>query len=553
MKTYLTLLLTLVKVNFSLVTLKHAWRRDLRKRWQMAGIGLLIALGVIPLLWTLLGLVRLLHGALSMGGHEDLIITISLLSAQMLIFLLGLFYLLAAFYMAHDRETLLALPLKPGHVLGAKFSLVMINEYLTTLPLLLPILITFGLLEGVGMAYWLMLVPLLLLLPVLPLALSALLLVILMRFVNLGRHKDKLIVIGALSLMGLSFFVQLRLSQGHLDGQQVVAALSAEDGLVNWLGARFPLALWGTRMLQHPGEGTGWSSGLLFVGSSLLVAALFILVGSKLYYSGLIGIGDTARSTRVRGQLILGGGRHPLRALWLREWRVMNRVPMFLLNGSLAVLFVPVLLGVMLRFNGNLRSDPMFSMLLSRAGSTAILAAAAFLVVCASFNGIASTAISREGGRFWLSKVIPVSPIIQAGAKLLHAMTLGTVGLTAGSLSLVFALGLSFDVLLPAILLAFPAMAAFAVIGLCIDLMRPKLHWTSPQAAIKQNMNAFLSTLFQMLVLVGLGFLYARLRGYGWGSTSILLGYGAFFLLLFAAGWTFLATKVRKRYTLIVG
>lgn len=548
MKNLRILLFTLLRVNFGLSSLKYQLRKDARKRWMAAGILLLVVFGIIPLLWTLLGLVRLLHGAMAMGGHQHLIITLSLLSAQALIFLLGLFYLLAAFYMSHDRETLLALPIKPGQVLGAKFSLVMINEYLTTLPLLLPILIYFGLLEGVGTAYWLMLVPLVLLLPVLPLALSALLLVVLMRFVNLGRHKDKLIVIGALCLIGLSLFIQLKLPQAEMNGQQMVAALSARDGLVNWLGSRFPLALWGTRMLQHPGEPLGWSNGLLYAGSSLLLVFLFLHVGRRIYYLGLIGIGDMARSSRPQGRLRLGGGHHPRRALLVRELRVMNRTPMFLLNGSLAVLYVPVLLGVMLRFNSNVQADGLLSMLLAQSGATVVLATAAFLIICGSFNGIASTTFSREGGRFWISKILPVSPTIQVAAKFLHSMVLGSIGLLAGSLSLGITLGTPVRVLLPSFLLAHPAMAAFAVIGMGIDLLRPKLQWTSPQAAIKQNMNAFLSNLFQLLVLVGLGFLYGRLRELEWGSTLILLSYGGFFLLLFAVGWTFLTRMAKRRY-----
>ncbi len=553
MNNYWNLLRTLLRVNFGIGKLRYQLKKDPGKLFGALALGLLMALAVVPLLWLLTRILDLLHGALAQAGQSYLIVTLTLLASQLLIFLFGIFYLLSAFYLTRDREQLLALPLHPRQVLGAKFTLVLVNEYLSSWPLLLPILIYFGWLERAGLGYWLSLVPVLLLLPLLPLALAALLVVGLMRVVNLGRHKDKLIVAGSLLLMTLSILLQLKLAGFSGQGTEFLQAMTAPNGLSQKLASGFPPALWASRMLEHAGDPSGWLAALLFIGSALAVAALFLQAGQKLYYSGLIGLSEAGSAARFLGELPLGAGHHPRRAIFRREWQVMNRTPIFLLNGTLLALFVPVTFGLLLYFNAEMRQDRLFAYLHSRFSHLAILSSSFFLILCASINGTAASAFSREGGRFWISKVIPVAPGWQVAAKFMHAMLLALIGLVAGSLSLHQALRTPIAILLPAFLLALLATMAFSATGLGIDLLRPKLKWTHPQQAIKQNLNVFLNTLLQLSTMAGLAFLFGDLRRQGVDGTLILAGYGGFFLVLFLACGALLLRLAERRYHEIEG
>jgi ABC-2 type transport system permease protein len=49
--------------------------------------------------------------------------------------------------------------------------------------------------------------------------------------------------------------------------------------------------------------------------------------------------------------------------------------------------------------------------------------------------------------------------------------------------------------------LGFLATGLINVLGLIVDLLRPKLSWNDPQEAIKQNLNAFFSLLIALLVI----------------------------------------------------
>ena len=43
----------------------------------------------------------------------------------------------------------------------------------------------------------------------------------------------------------------------------------------------------------------------------------------------------------------VSSGRRPVRAIFAREWRIMNRTPIFLLNGVLTAVLVPLIFVVM--------------------------------------------------------------------------------------------------------------------------------------------------------------------------------------------------------------
>ncbi len=131
------------------------------------------------------------------------------MGGQLFILLFGLYYVISAFYFSRDLEFLIPLPLKPFEVMASKFAVIMINEYLTVMIIVLPVLVGYGVLARGGLPYWTNGVLVYLLLPVIPLAVVSLLVVLMMRFVNLSRKKDALILAGSVLLiavgMGLQF------------------------------------------------------------------------------------------------------------------------------------------------------------------------------------------------------------------------------------------------------------------------------------------------------------------------------------------------------------
>jgi ABC-2 type transport system permease protein len=290
------------------------------------------------------------------------------------------------------------------------------------------------------------------------------------------------------------------------------------------------------------------------MGASLALFWLLLVLAEKLFYRGLVGIGETSgrRKALSRAEMSrrVATGRHPVRAVFVREWRIMNRTPIFLLNGLLTVLIFPALFLVMAKTGAGRGDNAAFLRLLTGQAPAVpvILAAAAFMVVSGSLNGTASSTFSREGAQFWMSKAFPVAPRDQVLAKFIHSYLIVILGIVPSSLVLHLALHMTIGRILPAAGLALLLGVVLTAVGMIIDLARPLLDWTNPQKAIKQNLNVLFSMAASIAIMSALG--YGGYRAYtaGLSGGTLLALLAALLAVLSALGLALLFRFADKRY-----
>jgi len=539
--------------NFGWSVIRHRLFIEKRDRWLVP----LIALAVVGVVPTLVLYVRLLNAGFDMLksiGQEKALLTLAILAGQLVILVFGLFYLIATFYFSTDLEYLISLPLKPSQIMLSKFAVVLVNEYLTIAPLILPILLVYGFRKPGKPDYWILMPLTYLLLPVIPLAAAGLAVIGMMRVVNIGRKKDLLIVIGSLVLIGAAFFLQFGLSRAagtsSPDAQKIMAMIASPNGLVQSIGRRFPPSIWATRLLDDGlFSGAGLAGFILFAGLSVLLYGGLVAGAQRLFFGGLMGLsersGVSGRRAKAVGKIRLTSGRHPVKAIFLREFRLMNRTPIFLLNGVLGVLMVPVIFALMPSSGspGDDTSD-IIRLITSAKPVTGALAMTIFMVLCATLSGVASSSFSREGHKFWISKAIPVDYRQQVLAKFLHSMAIAMLGIASATAVLVFRFHLGAGKWLPCLALALPVTAFLTCVNLAIDLARPLLDWISPQKAMKQNLNVLIAMLLDLGFLFLLGLAFLGLGKFGLSLTAVvsimfglalgLAGISCCFLLKFA-------------------
>ena len=510
-----------LRSNFGLATLKHRLFKEKKDRWLVPLFGL-AALGILP---TLYGVVLLIENAfliLKPMGQERAILTLGFLAGQLLILLFGIYYVISAFYFSRDLEMLIPLPLRPYEVMLSKFAVIVINEYLTVMAVVLPVVITFGVLAKGGAGYWVNAVLVYAALPIIPLAVVSVLVVAMMRFINVSRKKDILILAGSILLIVASLALQvgLRRSQGQgpeASAQAVAAFFTSPDSLLNRVGAKFPPSIWAAKAVAGGFSGEGLANLALLLGTSLALFAIIIVLAEKLFYRGLVGLSETTgkkrRLTRDEMSRRVSSGRRAGAAVFGREWRIMNRTPIFLLNGVLVVVIVPVIFVLMATMGtgkggggGGSDLSAILKTMTSANPLYAILAAALFMTVCGSLNGTSASTFSREGAQFWISRVIPVAPREQAAAKFLHSYLIAMLGVVTASVVAAIVLHLKTAHLAAAAGLALVAGVLLTAVGMIIDLARPLLDWTNPQKAIKQNLNVLLAMLADIGILTAVFF-----------------------------------------------
>jgi ABC-2 type transport system permease protein len=508
-----------VRSNFGLAIMKHRLLKEKKDRWLAALIGV-AGLGVVPMFYGIVLLVRNIYEVLKPMGQERALLSLGFLAGQFLILLFGIYYVISAFYFSRDLELLIPLPLRPSEVMASKFAVIVINEYLTVAAIVLPIVVTVGVVAGAGVGFWVNAALVYLALPVIPLAIVSIVVVAMMRFINVSRKKDALILVGSILLIVLALGIQIVLGRTLGDERPggnataITAFFTSPNSLLNKIGAFFPPGIWATRAVAAGFTREGVGHLALFLGVSILLFAGMVVAAETLFYRGVVGLGETSgkkrRLTREEMSRRVSSGRRAVAAVFAREWKIMNRTPIFLLNGTLVVVLFPAIFVLMSLMDtggrgsgGSGEGGPMVLLkgMVSANPLIVILATALFMTICGSLNGTSSSTFSREGAQFWISRVIPVAPREQVAAKFLHSYLVAALGVVTAGIVSVAVLHLKATYMAAAAGLALVTGVLLTVVGMAIDLARPLLDWANPQKAIKQNLNVLLGMLADIGIL----------------------------------------------------
>ncbi|MDD3268735.1 MAG: hypothetical protein PHX14_05390 [Syntrophomonadaceae bacterium] len=519
MNSYWALLKILIINYFGISLFQIKNQKNRRPYLKKLGLFLIIIAAIAPTIALYAKLLIQGFDLLAPLGQEGAILTLGIVLVSSIVFVFGIFYVINFFYFAADAQSLLALPLSGYQVLGARFSVVLINEYLSALPFLLPPLLIYGIKSGASALYWLYAAVGFLLVPLLPLSLATIPTVLIMRFANLSRRKDLLKILGGLLVIALAVGYQLLFQKSGpnaMDPAFLQDLLTDRSGLMNLMSRVFPSTRYLGLALINADQLGGLVNLLQFAGLSLLAVALAWLTGEKLYFKGLVGSSETTAKRKMLSEADyrrLGKGLPPVLSYWAKEMRLLFRTPTYFINSVMTNLLVPILLTIPFFIQGRNQTTAMpWEKLLSAASGQTILMAAiiGIIVFMTGSNAITATSISREGREFFISKYIPLSYRKQILAKLLSAYLLGV----SGAVLLVIAVRvlMPLDNSLIAMLLGVSMVAITPVIeaGLIIDLYNPKLNWENEQQAFKQNFNVVFSML--LAILLGGAIIYIVIR-----------------------------------------
>ncbi len=499
-----TLFWTVFRSTYGISVLKWRYLKRRERLWEpvliLWGIGTLVVVFGFGLYRTALAIAQV--GA--PFGQSSLALGMGAAAVIGLTLLFGFFYILSFFYFARDNSILVPLPLKPGTIVLARFFVVLAGEYVTALFAFGPAVAGYAGVAGFSAGKALVSALVFLLLPVTPLAVSGLVAMVLMRLVN-RRHRDIYMVIFSIALLVVIFGFQTFIvrSDSSDDPERFLMELvTARFGLVRSVTRNLPPAFWAAVAIDT------WPSAQSLLNLALLVVtsgvALVVLrwVGEVLFYRGLIGGEELPRGARPRAasrgtafRRALGNGEtlyaqsSPSAALGWREWTLFMRTPIWVLNGLLPGLIAPFALVMPLIARGGVAGLlAQFNTPVTRL--YAGLAFSALFTFMGSVNSIASTAVSREGRRYWISRTMPQDPAKQVQAKLVISSLLLVLSMLPSVIAYIVVLKPPvMGAVLPIVIGLLGALSGMAV-GLRLDVARPMLQWDDPQEPVKRNLNA---------------------------------------------------------------
>ncbi len=420
-------------------------------------------------------------------GQAELVYVTAILAVSIILFLWGLSQLASTLYFSRDNDLLLSLPLPAPYIVGAKLVAVLLGQYAVAFVVFFPALMFYAVELHVGGVHWLVGLLVLLLLPILPLLLALLVLLPLARYLD-RRLREWLVSI--LSLLGVIIGLCTRLVDFNQAGSSAMTLLenwqASGYDIVSRLGRFFPPSVWATRALALAGTWVGLEFLLLFVGAIVLAGAAVYLLSSRVYLHSVVGADEliVAKPRLVEAEQA-GGERRLLKALLWREWQLLRRTPLFLLD-SLTSLSTPVLFLILAYQKGTQATlAPLLTAISASAPGVMALSIGGLMAVTAFSNRVASAGVSREGQRFYISKVIPVDYRLQIKSKLLLAFV--AVSLPSFLVVLLWVIWVKPDLLDVLLGLLLGSLASWYTVNLTLahDLADPVLDWKDPKQALK--------------------------------------------------------------------
>lgn len=397
-----------------------------------------------------------------------------------------------------DDQLLLSLPIKRRTVLFVRILKLYIFELLYNSMFLLPVMVAYIRWGNVNLTYYLTCIIMLLLLPIIPIAISCVIGAITSGISSKFKFKNAVqIILSMIILVGVMYL--------SFKVEDVFNYLLANAESINDFITRryYPAGVFSKLVVDF-----NVKELLIFVAINIIVMVFTVLVLGKFYFrinSGLKNISTSKTHTKVKD--LKFKARSQTSSLIKKEFNTFFKTPVFIINAGFAlVLFIVLAVVAAIKFDGvvaflideengfGLANDLIYNNL-----SVIIFALLSFGTFMTS---ITSSVISLEGRNISILKSLPIKTKTILMSKIYAALLITTPALLVGDLIMFirFRTNILEALLLIVLSILMPLISHF--IGIIINLKYPKLEWETPAEAVKQSTSSFIAVMLGMAVLI---------------------------------------------------
>ncbi|MBD5131670.1 MAG: hypothetical protein HDT28_03640 [Clostridiales bacterium] len=496
MSNYLTVLKALFKnkLRFELSAKKRS------KIMLFAALGFAYLLIMFSLISVIVALGDLLTISIySMACYFFLLIT-----GALIVLIFGIINLVNTLYLSKDTDFYSMLPIKSSTVFAAKLSFVYISEAAIIVAILLPLFIAFGIVVHAWAAFYIITILTLLIVPALPLVLAAIFAVPVMYIASHLKNRSLVTLIFYIVLFGggMAVYIYFMFASSNM-GEDEVITEETLNAMVNAIQAvlyilypytALSMAAFGIRSYGLNVAGSIAVNLLIFIGCSAALIGILMLLG-KFMYSRSAKANNQTNDKAKKGEFKQGSG---IRSLIKREYISSMRTTQVAFQ-CYAVFLLPIIFAIMFGLSfGNLANSMSEEGIALDSRFSSLLTFATFLAMLICINNAAATSYSREGTALASLKILPVNAKTVLNAKVL-AWTFIAVPVTVIGVIIINAFNFRVDYFLLSLFSFVPLSVAFMVFGALWDLSAPKLKWTDPRQAVKQNLHVLIGQVFGMI------------------------------------------------------
>ncbi len=426
---------------------------------------------------------------------EDVYLTVVFFILLIVLTLYEIINIIKQLYQSSDNDIYLKLPVKKEELFVSKVIFIYLQQLLVSFVFLGVTAGVFGIVSHLGFSYYLKLVVIALVLPLLPLSLASLLSVPVSYLQRVFKKNRFLLLLGILLILGAFFFlyisfINIVLKFIDLTGSSetsnilhLIPEIKASIKYLNISGLFYKMLI----------------GNKFFINFTYIVLAIIVLaVGSffllKYFYFKALS-SQQERTSFSAKKIVKVKGTYA--TIFSKEMKMLLRNPNLAFQAIVMNILMPVFVILTI-------------MLTDEAGRLAVgeeivpgITILTILIFILLANGFQGTIVSREKKAYYLSKIIPVKPFKQIFARLSFGLILSAVMLTITTILII-----AFDFINAgeAIFVYFMSLAfliGYTFNAVSRDYKNPQL--TSNEGGLDEGVNMFNTLLEGLLVAVFLG------------------------------------------------
>lgn len=362
---------------------------------------------------------------LGLHSNQELLAFVLLLTqAISLVFAIG--SVINTLYLSRENAMLMCLPATPNQLFTSKILFIYINEFSVNLMMAIPMFIALGSFSKFGWSYYVSIIPLLILMPILPIVVAAFLSIPIMAVLKFLKKHTVLSIVVMFGLIATILWIYVGFI-GNIAANFDIAGKQLEtvrnlNAQILVLGKKIPVYYQLAGAMLIPSK---WYVFPIIIAGCLAIFALTILFTRYFFFkTAMSSIENTIRSNRKKAKL---KKRSRFSSLVLKELYCVFRSPTDVFEYFLFTLLMPFIV-----FSYD---KLLMSITVNQAGVNMIAGAHVMVVaILAMLSNISSaSAISRDGGNFYMSKIVPIDYYTQMFAKFAFnaIFTFGALTVTA--------------------------------------------------------------------------------------------------------------------------
>ncbi len=458
-------------------------------------------------------------------------LAIILLALQVISLIFGIGSIITNLYLSKDNELLMGLPITPNQLFMSKILLIYFHELLINAFMSIPLFLALGVFGQMGFVFYLCIPIYIIILPLLPIALAAFLSIPVMMVLKfLKKHmyfSVGLVLLIVATLLTLYVNLLGSIAGGFDIASKQIETIRQVNKVVSQVGKVLPLYYQlGKAMISF--DSWGWIF-IYFVGCQAILVLTVLFIRPLYFKTAMSNLENTFKIKTNKAYK----ERSPFMSLLIKEIKCVFRSPGNVFEYFLFTLLMPVIVlaydKLLLTISVNTAGQNMI------AGSHLMIVA----ILAMLSNIISASSISRDGGNFYISKIVPVNYYTQIGAKLVFNAVF-TVGAIFVTMCISFIYQNALQVILGSIAVMFASIGHIAM-SLDIDIKTPILNYQGNEdnSAMKKN------TLKSTLLGLGIGIIMGLIViGFAFKEMTILP-----YVLLVIAG---LAFGIYRIYMLVL-